>query len=280
MENQKDELKLDVQITDVINKCLLKVHSTYESAALIYHTLKDFNGDFVPPIEADSIPIRITVLDIEPISAKDKAMNWLFQKVFEDFIVGLNESLIEAYKIVKYFELGNRSKQESITHEEMHDKIDSINKKSLKMHIPNLIEDIEVGIGKKLFFRDEILSINKVRNCLVHRNGKVGLIDTTNDEKSLLELKCIELKIYRDQGDDMIPVTAEDKRKGVQINKMGHKIVSKIMLFPVETHVLIESNVQNAVTFTCIMFASELLKALPVNGYTPPDASFDLVTGV
>ncbi|MES2139743.1 MAG: hypothetical protein V4511_08525 [Bacteroidota bacterium] len=278
MENQRGELKFDVQITDVTNKCLLKINSTYESAALIYHTLKDFNGDFVPPIETDSLAIRITVPGVEEVPIKEKAMNWLFRKVFEDFIVGINESLIEAYKFVNYLELRNRSKQESFTHEKMQHEIDLINTKSLKMHIPKLIEDIEKGIGKNLYLREEILSINKVRNCLVHRNGKVGLSDTTNNEKNALELKCRELKIYRDQGDDMIPVTAEDKKKGLKVNKIGHKVISKIVVYPIDTHVLIESNVQNAVTYTCIMFAHELLNVLPGNGYTPKDLSFDLVT--
>lgn len=265
MENKTNELTIKIEITNVVNKCMFKINSTYDSVALIYHTLKGFDGNSVPPLETDNLPIKIEINEVKTgETVKENALNWLFCKTFEDFIVGLNESLIEAYVVAKVVEL-QKENHDGCSVEEVQAKIDEIYKKPIKMHIPELIAKIEKSTGKNLFLRDEILSINKVRNCLVHRNGLVVLEDTNNDKKTILTLKCKEMKVFRDQDGKMIPLTMEDKKDGVLVKTATFQIVSKDVEFPIGERVKMDPNILNAITYTSVTFVQELLKSMPVD---------------
>ncbi len=265
MENQTKSLEIKLEIMNVVNKCMMKINSTYDSVALIYHTLKAFDSDFIPPLETDNLPIRIETNEVKTGKMiKENALNWLFCKTFEDFIVGLNDSLIEAYIVAKISEL-HKENHDGCSVEQVQAKIDEIKKKPIKMYIPALIEEIEKSIGKSLFSREEILSINKVRRCLVHRNGLVSSEDTNNDEKTTLVLKCLEMKVFRDHDGKMIPLTMEDKKDGVLINKATFEIVPKVVEFAIGEKVKMDANILNAITYTSITFVKELLKSMPID---------------
>ena len=275
MEKQSLELNVSLDVMDVVNKCMLKIKSTYDSVALIYHSLKYFDAAAVPPIETDNLPIKVETNEILSSSLiKENALNWLFCKTFEDFIVGLNESLIQAYIIAKMFEL-QKENHTGCSMEEVQAKVDKIHKKPIKMHIPELIAEIEKSIGKILFLKEEVLSINKVRNCLVHRNGLVALEDTNNDDKTILFLKCKEMRVYRDHKEAMVHLTMEDKKDGVLVKKATFQIFPKVVEFPIGMRVKMDSNVLNAITYTSITFVNELLRALPIP-FTPKDIEFTI----
>jgi hypothetical protein len=276
MENQTNQLEIKLEIMNVVNKCMLKINSTYDSVALIYHMLKSFDDDSVPPLETDNLPIKIETNEIKSGKViKENALNWLFCKTFEDFIVGLNESLIEAYIIVKISGL-HKENHDGCTVAQLQTKIDEIKKKSIKMYIPSLIVEIEKSINKSLFSREEILSINKVRNCLVHRNGLVSSEDTNNEEKTTLVLKCLEMKVFRDLDEKMIPLTMEDKKVGVLINKATFKIVPKVAEFSIGERVKMDPNILNAITYTSVTFVHELLKSMPID-FNPQDIECNII---
>lgn len=277
MEN-KGEIKINVQIMDIVNKCLLKIKSTYDSASLIYHAVEKLDRSSIPPMETDGLPIIITDKGATGSPSKESALNWLFRKVFEDFIVGLNESLIEAYIVVKLDELSKTTSQDSLSSEEIFKAIEEIKKKPVKMYVPNLIEEIEKTVNNKLVLREEIISINKVRSCLVHRNGIVSKEDTNNIEKDSLVLIYRELQMFRDQGNEMVPLTKEDKKTGVLVKQLGFKNLAKNEIFPIGTHVSMDANILNSVTYTCVMFVQELLKSLQLKDFTPRDIDSSIVT--
>lgn len=45
--------------------------------------------------------------------------------------------------------------------------------KNTGLHFPELIKKVNKSLKEPLKYSKEILSINKVRNCLIHRNGFV-----------------------------------------------------------------------------------------------------------
>ena len=53
-------------------------------------------------------------------------------------------------------------------------ELDAISLRAHKLHFPALIEDIEKMLAAALPLKEEILSINQVRNCLVHKNAIVA----------------------------------------------------------------------------------------------------------
>lgn len=143
----------------------------------------------------DSFPLSINnqkpALTIN--EQKIASFEWVIRKAFEDFINGLTKSLKEANKIIKTLILSEKPKY-SMTKEEIENGLRKINAEIESLHFPKLIEFIENYIGHPLPFREEIISINQIRNCLVHRDGLVSVKDVNNNNE--LELKWISLKWY------------------------------------------------------------------------------------
>lgn len=262
MKGQRKTIEIPFQITDVVKKGLHKIKSSYEAVSCIYHLLNQFEGDSVPLMETDNLAFVIEEPEFkESLSLRDRTLDWLFRKAFEDFIAGINESLIEAHKAVSLAAYSKRSQTTAFTHDEILKSIETISKKPIKLPIPQLIKDIEKILGKTLSFRDEILSVNKVRNCLVHRNGIVTVEDTNNTEKTLLLLKCYELRVNRELDGEMIQMTREDKKAGFQAQHIQIQMKHRIVEFGLGSHINIDSNILNDVNYTCSSFASTLLEA-------------------
>ncbi|MCV2438184.1 hypothetical protein [Paucibacter sp. DJ2R-2] len=52
-----------------------------------------------------------------------------------------------------------------------------------KMHFPKKLEELEQKYGVRPEFTAHVLSLNKVRTCLVHRLGKVSRLDTNSEDR-------------------------------------------------------------------------------------------------
>ena len=100
---------------------------------------------------------------------KQNFKNWLVRKGFEDIIKGIEYSLREAFLFVSIFSKASELK----TGEAFNQALAEIRKKALRMHIPDMIDKIEPHLNHPLNYKDQILSINKGRTCLVHRGGLV-----------------------------------------------------------------------------------------------------------
>lgn len=97
--------------------------------------------------------------------------NWILKKGFEDLISSLTELMISFSYII---DLNRKILENPVqTIEGLQKLIYEKDKVNKKLHFPGLIKKVEKSLKSPLNYKSEILSLNKVRNCLVHRNGTV-----------------------------------------------------------------------------------------------------------
>ncbi len=259
------EIQLNIQISEVSNKCLRLINKTTTNIAFIHNAVLNIDTITFPPLQTDGLPITIddpneNALNISP---KEKALDWLLKKAFEEFILGLTESLIEAYKVVKLKTFSIKTKTQTFTVDQINEEIEKISKKPLELPFPKLIDEIEAELKKRLNLSDEIKSINQVRNCLVHDNGIVSDKRINDKENNCLNLKYIELVVISEKDGKIIEVKLQDKKDGFTTNKIGFETRQSIISFPKGGHVKIDQNLFNCISYTCIQFVFGLLDSMP-----------------
>src|SRR5947209_6054074 len=125
-------------------------------------------------------------------SAQRRAMyeNWLLTRGFQDLARGIRESLEEA---ALFLSLVVKSNTVS-TIQQLESEIVRSRKRASKLQFPELMVEINARLATLLAFGAEFLSIQKVRNCLEHRGGVVGVQDA--DADGILRLSFPRFKIF------------------------------------------------------------------------------------
>lgn len=261
MATQK--IAIEFSITEVSNKCLRQISETLKVIGSINNLLLNYTEQEFSPIEIDSLPIYIENPQELTIS-KEKILLWLFKKAFEQFISGLTDSLIEAYKFYEILSLSKDSEANSIySYQEVQNRLAKINDDAHKFHFPILIEKIEQHINNTLLFKKEILSINKVRACLVHRNGIVTKYDTNSLYS--LDLHYIDRVVLVEKDGEIIRLTKELKSIPFITNNIIIQNVAKCQKNMLNTSILINGDLFNGVANTCILFVEHLYSLLPID---------------
>ena len=271
---EAEPIQINFQITDIYNKCLLHLKKTTEIITLINHTLQSYNDLNFPPLEVDALPISID--DSESIGCKDtpkvQASDWLFKKAFEEFIVGLMESLMEAHKACKLYSLLAETQQRQVQRSEIMEKLEIINTKPTTLSFPSLISEIENELNCKLLLREEVLSINQVRNCLVHGNSVVRKKDINSRTNQTLTLQYIELVVVANKNGELKEIKKEDKKHIIYTDRLDIYTRNKSIAFKCDENVKIDATVFNNISVTCILFIEKLFAKIPLTAPAPnPD---------
>jgi hypothetical protein len=259
------EIKKDIKITEVANKCLRLIGNTTQIVTYTYQAIEKIDSYNFIPLRVDGLPIAFYDPENKDFNdlSKDSVLDWLFKKAFEEFIVGIIESLIEAYIFVKLDTFSKSTKTESYTLNQISEKIASINTQSLKLRFPELIEGIESELKSSLFLKDEILSINQVRNCLVHRNSFVSTKDINDLSNQSLKLSFVELVVISEKDGKIIEVKLEDKKEGFLTKKIDLQSRNRSISFKKGELVKIDPTTFNNISFTCYQFVNKLLESIP-----------------
>jgi len=261
---QEEPIIVELQITDIFNKCMLHIKNVTEIITLINHSLQNSVINGIQPLEVDALPIAIEDL-VSPasnISPKEKATTWLFKKAFEELIVGTTESLIDAHKACKLFALMNETKVKEIHQNDVNDKLRGILQKPSDLHFPTLITQIEQELNISLPFRNEILSINKVRNCLVHGNGIVRKKDVNNTSDNCLTMFYIELIVKAKKDGELIEIKKEDKKYQFSADRVDIYTREKKLNFQIGENITIAATTFNNLSVTTILFIQSLFEKI------------------
>lgn len=122
----------------------------------------------------------------------DNFRKWIIKKGFEDLIKALINCLIDAKTLGAIID----NKEKLVTVESYLYLKNEERKKADGMSLPNLITSVDPC--NSLQYGDEIRAINKVRNCLVHRNGVVGLKDINVPTSQTLRFYFVRTGIFSD----------------------------------------------------------------------------------
>lgn len=263
MTNNKQTLNVNLNPNTTINALLNKIKECSNCILFGLQTAELVNE--IPPefqIKEDFFRLQIGENE-EDIEIKRKHYkNWLIKKGFEDLVKGIESSLREAYfyvTCISEFEEVIRAK-EVIKYED----VDKIRKKALTMHIPTMIEKIETHLDKPLDYKQQILSINKGRNCLVHRGGVVIEKDINDKIENTLKLKWVKFKFFYEKDGEEIEVFknaiigSEGKKTTINMKKEN-----KTISFKMGEHIVLNYNQFNEFIVTCYYFGMDLVKSLP-----------------
>lgn len=183
---------------------------------------------------------------------------WILQKAFEDIVKGLNLSLIEAYFYNSLIML--YSEKKTVLYSQLVAEIDELKKSASKQHLPELIKEVKSRLTGKLDFEDEITSFNKLRNCLVHRNGIVTLKDINDTENNRLNVKYCRAKVFYIENNEEIEVVKYSVINSGATIQM--KFIKESFYFEVGEKVSINFHQFNDVLVTCMQFGLDLINKL------------------
>lgn len=261
MEKSINEIPIHINVSDIGNKCLTHISKNIEIVSALYHSLTNYDLENRMPLETNSIPIRIGHEEHHTEINKNDALDWLFRKAFEDFILGLTESLVEAYKCLKLRTLSIERKGKPFTSEkDLYETVDKIKKSADKAYFPVLLTHIEKELNYPLPLSKEILSVNKVRNCLVHRNSIVSDQDLNDNYR--LELYYLDFVTYVEKDGEMVELTFDLKKQLISTTKMELRMLPKTVYYKNQTKITIDQNIFNGVAHTCWYFIHCLYAAI------------------
>jgi hypothetical protein len=262
MEEGKKVIKFE--LADVANKFLFHLKDTTDCITHIYYAIDKFDIDISKPLPTDSFPL--TINDNKPMRTIDEqrqfTLLWILTKAFEEFINGLTKSFKETYTYLKIYTLSQKPKY-SLTQEEFEIELKKIDDEIEKFHFPNFIDIIEKQLNTTLPLKEEILSINKIRNCLVHRHGTVGEKDVKNSPTDDLQLKWISQKFWAIVDGEQIEVTYNIRKDGIVVSQLSHQTIRNEKIFKIGNKISFDINEFNGIAYTCAIFASNLFLLMP-----------------
>jgi hypothetical protein len=258
------QIAIQYQHTDVWNKSLKQIDETLKIISCLFRALGEYDHREFIPLAMDGIPLTIGGVEDEgneKLIGKEEVLSWVYRKAFEEYIIGLTESLIAAYRLFEVVKLADETARSPIEYNLIEGVLDKITTKAHKLHFPVLIEEIEKHIGTTLKFKSEVLSINSVRNCLVHRNGMVSNKDLNGNER--LTLFYRDLAMYVETLDGIKELTVKFKDSNEPVYSIAVQPLLKELSFELGAKVQIEANIFNGLAWTCFQFIQDLYQHCP-----------------
>lgn len=259
---KEEPIEIKFTLEDVVNVFLDHLKETTNCVTHIYYSIQEADIDLNKPMPTDSFPLAINneKPSLTLNEQKVASFEWVIRKAFEDFIIGLTKSLKEANKIIKTLILSEKPKY-SMEREEIENELRKVDDEIEGLHFPKLIEFFENYLGHPLPFREEIISINQIRNCLVHRGGLVSNKDVKNNNE--LELRWISLKWYTKINEVSTEITYDMRKNGITVNNLDYKVVDNKKSFKLGQKISINLNEFNGIAYTCSEFAQYLYSSMP-----------------
>ncbi|MCI1753614.1 MAG: hypothetical protein LKM36_12350 [Flavobacteriales bacterium] len=264
-EGGSESIQIQFQLDEVRNRFLRQLRVSTESLTHAYHALNSYRAEFLPVLEIDSLPFIVQDPQIVRSwdTLKKQTMNWLLKNAFEDFISGTNESLIEAYKFLHLRNLARKTRnQPFLDKPSLEGRLRQIEAHPMGMHVPALVQAIEKELGGPLQMTTEILSINKVRNCLVHRNGLVTALDVNYKDANCLRLLYIDHIVHVKIDGHIHRLTRELKEQSPMVHGMQLEAKPTIRDYAIGDLVSFDANLFNSVSYTCLCFTELMLQQL------------------
>lgn len=115
--------------------------------------------------------------------AKAEAQGWLLRGFLRDAIEGTGLFLDECLQVCELLSLAAKG---SANGAELHRVFRELPRAHHKLHFPQKLEKLERQFGIATRFNENVLSLNKVRTCVVHRLGLVSELDA--DESGVLRV--------------------------------------------------------------------------------------------
>ncbi len=246
---------------DVLNKFLKQYRVASQSLRYSHAAIRLVPLDALPMLEVDGLAFNVEdpQMRSDPASHINETDGWLLRAAFIDLIAGLNESLMEGCRILRIYRRSKETMEKPLTSKEEAELLmDRIDDELMRKHIPELMDELQRAIGEKLPLFDSIASINKLRNCLVHRNGIVEGRDVNIPDDEMLRLRFLQHQIHvRINGvEHRLTRALKAQRPIVSAMKIEHW--DTYIDFPLGSPIELSTDLFNDSFFTCYAFLHNL----------------------
>ena len=255
------EIKLTLNPQGVINPLLRAFHDAVEVVTISLEAIDKAN--LSQPIVAKG-RMHLTLTDPNPKPDADRRTeysNWLVAKGFQEYVRGVRATLEEAY-FYNTLIVRARNSQPGMTNnwEAFRAEMNQIRKKAGNLGFPTLMREVSKNLSAPLHFEKEFLSLQKVRNCLEHRQGVVGSEDLDSGSGTLkLTFPRLRFTIEREGKEEEIGIGSVVEKDSVL--RIG--FASEHREFKPADKIIITSQDFCDIGWGCWAFADELGKKLP-----------------
>lgn len=187
--------------------------------------------------------------------------SWLLAKGFQDLARGVRETLEEALLYLEVL----RWKPGPMTLTALETKRAKLHKRVLGFNFPQLMAEVNRGLTSRVAFEEEFLSMQRVRNCLEHRRGIIGVQDLDKGD-SALTLRVPRPKIFYMRNGEQVevrrdePVDAQDGEPEVDILC---RLETRSVRYEMGQRIEFTATDFRQIAAACYVFAHDLANKLP-----------------
>lgn len=158
------------------------------------------NDDLTPPeMQGGFIGYRFDGLNMSDQERRETYQNWILSKGFQDLARGVRETLEEA---VFYLAMVKR-RPGLTTWGAIEAEMAELRANAGKPSFPKLLQEVNAGLTEPMAFDAEFMSLQRARNCLEHRGGRVGARDV-DPATGTMTLSFPRLRMFYRRGDEEI----------------------------------------------------------------------------
>lgn len=250
------ELKITLNPQGVMAPALRAMQNTCELMAICLTALDSTDLENPPQIPGSFFSWTFTGDHRSAAEKKSAYTNWLLSKGFHDLAIGIRRSLEEAFLYIEVCKL----RGEKVPEGGIDELFIQIRRRANQINFPDLLASVNAELHEPMQFEEEFLSLQKVRNCLEHRDGIVSHLDV-NDGNQSLRLILPKLKVYTE-----IDGREIDLHSNMRIEKEQEIVIERgrrERIFPLQTPVIFSGAEFEEIASACWFFGSDLVGKLP-----------------
>jgi hypothetical protein len=239
------------------------------AAHVVATTLRALANDDLssPEMRGSHIGYNFHGLEFPSDGRRVAYQNWILSKGFQDLARGIRETLEEACLYIRLL----RDIEWPISWQELQKRGGAFKRQAAKAQFPRLLADVNAGLSEPMAFEAEFLSLQKARNCLEHRGGRVGPSDVDPDTGALT-LTFPRIRIFYRHGDEeveLMPGEVIDTHDPGNPFGEGQEVeifmqrVTRSRDYVLGDLVTISASDFYEIAFACHLFAGDLAAKLP-----------------
>lgn len=143
--------------------------------------------------------------------------------------------------------------------------LNEMRKRALRLSFPDLLTKVNSQLTSPLQFAQEFTSIQRVRNCLEHRDGMVRKQDL-DDIGNMLTLSFPRLKLFYMREREEIELAegerVDDQRGEPSVQILG-RLVTRTKTYCLGDRVMFTGSEFTEIAMACCFFGQQLAASLP-----------------
>jgi hypothetical protein len=249
----------------VIAPALHAVNTTAGAVVVALRAIED--ADLAGPvtINGHDMTFQLELGESSEEVRRTSYRSWLLTRGFHELVRGLHGSLEEAYLWIELV----KSQGQRLPASSFEEYAAKIKKYANAKNLPDLLEAVSSGLNSRFSWEAQALSLNKVRNCLEHRNGIVTERDAGVGATAMqLSVPAIQLAVAQPDGAQL------QLKLGMIVQGGGSvtlRIAPRHIEFKVGEPIVFTANDFGEIAFGCWIMAQNLAGNLPLPAGKPAE---------